>query len=161
LEDSEFMLGVFLFLGHGETPFIIFDILSMKRCIIILALISLSLGASAQVKFFDGEYIEALAYAKEVNKPLFLDFYADWCIPCKQMERYSFSDREFSAIINEKYVAVKVNVDYFWGMDVAEKYRIKQYPTLLVVDNKGREKGRTIGFQTEQELKTFIRPHTK
>lgn len=115
----------------------------------------------AQVRFFDGEFEEAMTFAKKEGKPLFLDFYADWCVPCKQMERYSFSDREFAKIINDNYVAVKVNVDYFWGMDVAEKYRIKEYPTVMVIDTKGREKGRTVGFKTEVELKTFIRPLTK
>jgi thiol:disulfide interchange protein len=115
----------------------------------------------AQIKFFNGDYLAALEYAKEVNKPLFIDFYADWCIPCKQMEKYSFSDREFSRLVNDKFVVVKVNVENFSGMDVAEKFRISKYPTLIVADSRGREKGRTVGFKTKDELLKFVRPFAK
>ncbi len=132
----------------------------MKSHFLVIAL-SLFIGvqtASSQVKFFEGDYVAALAYAKEVNKPVFLAFYADWCLPCKQMEKYSFSDREFSRMINDNYVALKVNVEYFWGMDVADKFRISVYPTLIVVDSRGREKARAVGFKTEDELKSLVRP---
>ena len=41
--------------------------------------------ASAQITFFEGTFEDAMAKAKKEKKNLFVDFYADWCGPCKMM----------------------------------------------------------------------------
>ena len=41
--------------------------------------------ASAQITFFEGTFEDAMAKAKKEKKNLFVDFYADWCEPCKLM----------------------------------------------------------------------------
>ncbi|MBB2146297.1 DUF255 domain-containing protein [Pedobacter sp. LMG 31464] len=59
--------------------------------------------------FFD--YEEALAYAKSVNKPLFLDFTGHGCVNCREMEAKVLSDPRVLKIINDNYVAVAIYTD--------------------------------------------------
>src|SRR4051794_33785094 len=54
---------------------------------------------------------EALAAAKAENKPILLDIGAVWCHWCHVMDRESYEDPEMARIINENYVAVKVDRD--------------------------------------------------
>ena len=118
-------------------------------------------GNESNINFFEGSYGDALKHAKEMKKPLFIDFYADWCTPCKQMEKYAFNDHDVYSHINNNFVAVKVNVEYFEGMDVADEFHIKTYPTIVILDKRGREKARVTGYQTSEELLKFILPHHK
>jgi len=149
LKDSECALGVFLFLP-------------LMRTFLLLLILSLSsLGSYAQLDFFEGTYEEAQALGLSEGKLLFLDFYADWCMPCKQMERYGFRDKEFAQMISADFIAYKVDVDMFAGMDVAEAFKVTKYPTLIVSDAKGKEKKRLVGYQTAEELKELVKGYVK
>lgn len=44
-------------------------------------------------------------------KKVFVNFYADWCVYCKEMERTTFQDPEVIKIMNQNYYAVKMNVE--------------------------------------------------
>lgn len=59
--------------------------------------------------FFD--YEEALAYANEVNKPLFIDFTGHGCVNCREMEARVWSDPEVLSRIKNDYVVVALYVD--------------------------------------------------
>lgn len=59
--------------------------------------------------FFDLE--EAKAYAKKVNKPLFVDFTGKTCANCREMENNVWNDPEVKKILNEKYVMVALYAD--------------------------------------------------
>lgn len=137
--------------------------MKLQHLIITLLLISLfSMKENdTEINFFEGEYSEALKHAKEMHKPLFIDFYADWCTPCKQMEKYAFKDSEIASHINNNFIAVRVNVEYFSGMDIADKFHIKTYPTLIILDKRGREKSRVTGYQSPKDLLKFVLPHHK
>jgi thioredoxin-related protein len=138
-----------------NSELLFFVINGMKRSSILLFVCFLSFSSIAQIRFFDGSFEEAKAAAKEEGKPLFIDFYADWCVPCKQMERFGFRDKDFSEVINGSFIAVKVDVDEFVGMDVAESYRVSKYPTLIITDKRGRELRRREGYQSPEELTDF------
>ncbi len=59
--------------------------------------------------FFDLE--EAKAYAKKVNKPIFVDFTGKTCANCREMENSVWTDREVKRILNEEYVMVALYAD--------------------------------------------------
>lgn len=63
------------------------------------------------VEFFKGSYSEALQKCKSENKLLFIDFTAVWCGPCHQMEREILNDKEVSALLDEKFVVLKIDID--------------------------------------------------
>lgn len=129
--------------------------LRLLAVLFLVATVLTGAKPNTNIVFFDGSYEEALKEAKKQKKPIFLDFYADWCMPCKQMEKYSFTDPDLAETINENFIPFKVNVDYFWGMDVAESFHIKTYPTIIFADKKGKEKSRAVGFKTAEELKVI------
>ena len=78
-----------------------------------------------------------------------VDFYADWCGPCKSLapvlENYSN---------NNDIKIVKINVDE--QQDLAMKYGVMSIPNLILFDNKNKVK-ENVGFLTDDELKDFIK----
>lgn len=48
--------------------------------------------------------------AKKKGKPFFVDFYADWCIPCQEMEEEVFSDPEVVRYVHQHFVPIKLDV---------------------------------------------------
>lgn len=75
-----------------------------------------------------------------------VDFYAEWCGPCKLM----------SAVLGEldnEYSIIKVDTDKF--KNLTTKYRIMSIPTILVFKNKEKFK-EIIGYHTKEELEKLI-----
>lgn len=70
--------------------------------------------------FFD--YEEALAYARRVNKPLFIDFTGHGCVNCREMEAKVWSDARVLKLLREDYVVVALYVDDKTPLPEAEQY---------------------------------------
>lgn len=56
-------------------------------------------------------YNEALAKAQKEPKLILVDLYADWCVPCRIMDKNVYGDPTISAILNTKFYAVKLDAD--------------------------------------------------
>ncbi len=89
------------------------------------------------VQFFNGNYEQAKEKAAMEGKFFMMDFYADWCMPCKWMDQTTFTNDEVASIVNKKYVAFKVNIDDIEGFDLKKKYEIQYLPTILIFNHKG------------------------
>lgn len=88
--------------------------------------------------------------AQANGKTVMLDFYADWCISCKEMERYTFTDTQVQAKLRN---AVLLQVDVTANSDedkaVLKRFELFGPPAILFFDAQGREQGgrRIIGYQ--------------
>lgn len=116
----------------------------------------LCLVAGAQTNFRHVSSSEAKAAAKAEQKLLFLDFYTDWCGPCKMMANEVFPQKPVGDYLNPKFVCVKINAEKGEGVELAKKYKIKAYPSFIIADNEGKEKGRFAGFRDIDGLRTEI-----
>lgn len=119
----------------------------------ILALIAMiSAYSYGQITFEHGTLEEALKKAKEAKKPLFVDVFATWCGPCKQMAATSFVDPEVTAFYNANFVSLKLDGEKNDGPEVMRKYGISAYPTLLYFNANGDLVAKVVGGQQAKQL---------
>lgn len=92
-----------------------------------------SVSSNAQgIKFFEGTFDEALAKAKQENKLVFVDFFATWCGPCKQMAEKVFTDEGVGKYVNEKFVCMQIDVEKAgWQKETAGRFNVTVLPTLI------------------------------
>ncbi len=97
---------------------------------------------------------QALADAKATNKSVFVDFYADWCSYCKEMDSGTYTSTQVMEKLNQSYVLVKVDVDE--NPDLSTKYQAYSLPTMVILDSSGNEIKRINGYQTPDQLLSQI-----
>lgn len=106
----------------------------MKKKTIIAALaLLLALPGMAQTNFRPITYDEAIAAAKAEGKLVFMDFYTDWCGPCKRMMNDVFPQPSVGDYMNGKFVCIKLNAEKE-GKELAVLYGVKAYPTFVGID---------------------------
>jgi thiol:disulfide interchange protein len=88
---------------------------------------------------------KAIEKAKADKKVVMIDFYADWCGPCRQLEQKTFSEEKVQKFLNDKTVAIRVNVDD--DPKLTAQYKVNAIPCIVFLDGNGKEIGRIIGFQ--------------
>ena len=104
---------------------------------------------------------EARAAAATQNKPMFVDVYADWCAPCKEMDRTVFPDDSVKTILTGKYILAKVNGDDpTHGEMMRKQFGIRAYPTYIVLSPSGKERKRTVGFMQKSNLIRWLNDST-
>ena len=84
------------------------------------------------------------------EKPVLVDFYADWCGPCKMLAPVV----EAVARENENIKVVKVNVDD--AQDLAIQYDVMSIPTLVLIKN-GQEANRVVGLVDKNEVLNLVK----
>ena len=93
------------------------------------------------------KYLENNNFDDEIKgKKILIDFYADWCGPCRMMG---------SVLENINDIEVlKVNVDNF--PELSQKYGVMSIPNIILFEN-GKPLKNHVGFLNESELKEFIK----
>jgi thiol:disulfide interchange protein DsbD len=112
-----------------------------------------------QIKGLPGLHT-ALVKAKEQNKPLMLDLYADWCISCKEMQTYTFTDKAVQAALKDTLL-VQADVT---ANDEPDKRLLRQLglfgpPAILFYTPDGHELPayRVVGFMPADEFAQHIK----
>lgn len=108
-------------------------------------------SASAEAPFFSGTFEEACRVAKEKNKSVMIDFYTTWCGPCKMLDRYTWPDAGVKQWLEAHTIPMKVDAER--NRELAARYKIRSYPTMVFLNANGVELARTVGFQ---QPKTFL-----
>ncbi|MFR9650791.1 MAG: thioredoxin family protein [Rikenellaceae bacterium] len=128
----------------------------IKRVFLLVAMAIGVSSLSAQVKFQSGTMREIYTLAKESNKFVFVDLYADWCPPCKAMERDVFSREDIGQFMGKHFVCAKYNIDNQLGKDLASQYVVRSIPTFLIFDQGGKLMGRLTGGMSPEDLKSSL-----
>ncbi|MGN1358340.1 MAG: thioredoxin [Bacilli bacterium] len=91
-------------------------------------------------------HLEKQNFKELIKEKVLVDFYANWCGPCKMLSPIlERTDSELKVI--------KVDVDSF--EDLAREYGVMSIPTLILFEN-GKELKRNIGFISEEQLEKFL-----
>jgi thioredoxin:protein disulfide reductase len=100
--------------------------------------------------------------AQSRHKPVLMDFYADWCIPCLELERKTFTDA--SAIdATSEFVRLKVDLTHFDSPEseaLRKKFSIAGVPTIIFLDKNGLEvvTSRIVGYLPPKEFIDRTKP---
>lgn len=92
------------------------------------------------------------------NESMVVDFYADWCIPCKELDALTFSDerviKEMVRFTNFKVDMTKMTDE---NEDLRKSFKIVGMPTVLILDSNGKEINRLTGFVNADEFLSYIK----
>lgn len=108
----------------------------LQGLLLVLSLIAASPKLHA-VQFARLSLAEAKLRAAQLQRPLFVHFAANWCLPCQWLEKNTFADPEVTAYLNEQYFAVRIDVDEVQGYADKEICGIKYLPSLLIFNAGG------------------------
>lgn len=120
---------------------------------------------------FDKSFEEA----KKEKKPLLVLFTgSDWCPPCKMLEKNIFSSVEFEEYAKKHLVLMKADFprrpenqlpkeQQAHNQNLSQKYGVRGFPTVILIDNTGKELDRTVGYRgnTATEFVNNIKELTK
>ena len=111
----------------------------MKKLFSTLFTALLAIPGLAQTNFRPLTLDQAVEQAKKENKLVFVDFYTDWCGPCRVMANTVFPQKKVGDYFNARFVCIKLNAEKEGKADAAT-YQVKAYPTFLVLDTDKKVK---------------------
>lgn len=88
----------------------------------------------------NSELQQALSQAQQQNKPVLLDYYASWCVACKEMDLRTFSDPAVAKLM-DKYALIRIDVSKNSTeiQSLQQRYKVLAPPSIVFLDNKGTQ----------------------
>lgn len=143
------------------------NILLKSTALVLFGLISMTFsnnafagnGNPSSINFTSENFEMAKERAEEEGKLFFVDFYANWCAPCKWMETTTFKDPRIVNMLNDNYISIKVDIDEREGFDLKEKYNVRRLPTILIFNTNGNLVERVEETPTNERLINILSFH--
>ncbi|QJB32624.1 thioredoxin family protein [Chitinophaga oryzae] len=135
---------------------------------IILSLCMLYHSLSAQIssgpfkESFTWDSVKALSKAQK--KLIFIDLYASWCAPCKEMDKLVYTNDTVYKYLNENLISLKLKTDsttsdkeeikkmFPLAQEIVKKYNISSLPGFLFLDASGNLQHKAIGYHSPKEF---------
>jgi thiol:disulfide interchange protein len=128
----------------------------MRKIIIMIATAIISpIAGHAQGIVFEpeGDFAAVIEKARGEDKIIFVDFYTDWCSPCKQMSYGVFTREAVGDVFNRNFVNVQINAEEGEGVELAQICGVEAYPTMFFIDpHSGKPIHTIVGYRNEEEL---------
>ncbi len=126
----------------------------------IMLLLNTQSGDDSQIAWKKGD-VESIGKAVASGQPLIIDFYADWCVPCKELDHYTFNDKRLAEFTGS-FDAFKVDLTKS-GEPVAdelkERFNVIGVPTIVFIGKDGKERKdlRFVGYVDADKMLAKIR----
>lgn len=119
-------------------------------------------GAKEPVRLLEWVHTEkeAVEKAKAEKRPMILDFGANWCVACKELEKYTFADKDV-LVKGGRFVAGKIdlsNDEDPANEALKKKYKVNGLPAVLIFDSEGKEVARIEKFVEAKEFLALLEP---
>jgi thioredoxin-related protein len=134
----------------------------MKKLFLILFALILctKISYSNELHFENGTFQEVLAKAKAENKLLMIDFVTDWCIWCVHTDIKVYTNSEIIDFASKNQINWKVDAEKGEGIELAKKYNVVGYPTIVFVDGDGNEVDRIYGYYPAKDFLETIKNYS-
>lgn len=129
-------------------------------CTLLLVLSASLSGFSQGIQFFEGTFEAAQQKAGAENKLIFIDFYADWCMPCKMMAKQVFTDSIVSDYFNLKFINLQINVEKEENQKLVKQYKVTSMPTLAFFRPDGKAVLLSVGAREKDDFLKMARTAT-
>lgn len=118
---------------------------ALLSCLLLLVC---SAALADEIKW-EKDFNTALKKAAAQKKPVMVDFYTDWCGPCKWLDEKTYSD---PGVIEQAKNFISVKVDGDKNRELISAYKIRGYPTIGFLDHTGKETYRVVGFRPPEDF---------
>ena len=100
-------------------------------------------------------YNQGMEQAKNLKKPIYIDFYADWCQYCQQMESVTFQNKKVADYLKANFVLIKVDADR--AKDLADSYYVRGLPMGWFVSAEGERIAPLPGYVDPDTFLTILK----
>ncbi|MCB0517011.1 MAG: thioredoxin family protein, partial [Bacteroidetes bacterium] len=107
------------------------------------------------IMFLNGSWKDALKTAQKQEKIIFVEAYATWCAPCREMEQEVFSNPDVANYFNQNFVNFRANIGTIDGEEFKAKYEVAYLPDIIFLNTDGEVIFRDNGKMSTSELITL------
>lgn len=123
------------------------------RTFLLAVLLSTNLFATQWMS----SYEDAQKMAVATNKLILVDFWADWCMPCKRMDMDTWSTEEIKNVMSN-FVPLKINIDD--NRDISSKYAANRIPYIIIIDATGEIVYSESGYKDKESMLKVLKDYS-